>query len=252
MLHRDHRIYTSAPLRQLADEQTRAMLPDIQRSAGTRALLLGVCADSEAPALPMIGCWVRMWMAADGYCGDVCATTDAPLPFLDEAFDVVLLRHALEVVAEPSVLLGEVMRVLAPGGVLVLTGVHPVSGWAPWFYWRCRGPQVLRFPGQLRKRLERHGLEIEWIRRVGRAWPGDTALHAGPFNPCGGALQCLQRADGRHQFHAVVGGGRIAAGDHALAAFGPQQGRPATGSRIAQAGTIRKCFHFTHHHSLWR
>jgi SAM-dependent methyltransferase len=193
MLHRDHRIYASAPLRRLADEQTRAMLPDIQRSAGIRALSLDASADGEAPVLPMIGCWVRMWIAADGYRGDVCATADAPLPFLDEAFDVVLLRHALEVVAEPSVLLGEAMRVLVPGGVLVLTGVHPVSGWAPWFYWRSRGPQVLRFPGQLGKRLERHGLEIEWIRRVGRAWPGDTASHAGPFNPCGGGYVLMAR-----------------------------------------------------------
>jgi len=193
MLHRDHRIYTSAPLRQLADEQTRAMLPDIQRSAGTRALSLGVSADSEVPALPMIGCWVRMWIAADGYRGDVCATTDAPLPFLDEAFDAVLLRHALEAVARPSVVLGEALRVLAPGGVLVVTGVHPVSGWAPWFYWRSRDPQVLRFPGQLGKRLERRGLQIEWIRRVGRPWPSDTALRAGPFNLCGGGYVLMAR-----------------------------------------------------------
>ncbi len=193
MLHRDQRIYASAPLRQLADEQTRAMLPDIQRSAGTRALSLGVSVDVEVPASPMIGGWVRMWIAADGYRGDVCATTDAPLPFLDEAFDVVLLRHALEVVAEPPVLLNEAMRVLAPGGVLVLTGVHPVSGWTPWFYWRSRGRQVLRFPGQLGKRLERRGLEIEWARRVGPAWPGDTVSRAGPFNLCGGGYVLMAR-----------------------------------------------------------
>jgi SAM-dependent methyltransferase len=193
MLHRDHRIYTSAPLRQLADEQTRAMLQDIQRSAGTRALSLGVSADAEVPALPMIGCWVQTWIATDGYRGDICATTDAPLPFLDEVFDVVLLRHALEAVEEPSVLLGEAIRVLAAGGVLVLTGLHPVSAWAPWFHWRSRGLQVLRFPGQLGKQLERCGLEIEWTRRVGRPWPSDTSSHTGPFNPCGGGYVLMAR-----------------------------------------------------------
>jgi len=193
MLHRDHRIYASAPLRRLADEQTRAMLPDIQRSAGTRALSLGVCADVEVPVLPMIGCWVRMWIAADGYRGDVCATTGAPLPFVDEAFDAVLLRHALESALRPSVLLGEAARVLAPGGVLVVTGIHPVSGWAPWFYWRSRDPWVLRFPGQLGKRLERRGLQVEWIRRVGRPWPSDTASRTGPFNPCGGGYVLMAR-----------------------------------------------------------
>lgn len=193
MLHRDERIYTSAPLRQLADEQTRAMLPDMQRSAGARALSLGVSADSETPALPLIGCWVRMWIAADGYHGDVCATPDAPLPFMDEAFDVVLLRHAVEVVAQPSMLLGEAMRVLSPGGVLVLTGVHPLSGWAPWFYWRSRGLQVLRFPGQLGKQLEHLGLQVERTRRVGRAWPGGTVVHTGSFNPCGGGYVLMAR-----------------------------------------------------------
>jgi SAM-dependent methyltransferase len=193
MLHRDHRIYSSAPLRQLADEQTRAMLPDIQRSAGARALSLGASGDGVVPSLPMIGGWTRMWIATGGYRGDVCAAIDAPLPFLDEAFDVVLLRHALEAVAEPSVLLGEAMRVLAPGGVLVVTGVHPVSGWAPWFYWRSGGTRTLRFPGQLGRRLERDGLEIEWTRRVGRPWPSDAAPRAAPFNPCGGGYVMMAR-----------------------------------------------------------
>ena len=193
MLHRDHGIYASKPLRQLAEEQTCAMLPDLQRSVGTCALSLGVSADGEPPALPMIGCWVRMWIAADGYRGDVCATTGEPLPFLDDAFGVVLLRHALEAVTEPSVLLGEAVRVLAPGGLLVLAGVHPVSGWAPWFHWRARGRQVLQLPIQLGRRLERGGLEIEWMRRVGRIWPGNAVSHAGPFNPWGGGYVLVAR-----------------------------------------------------------
>lgn len=197
MFHRDHRIYTSAPLRQLADAQMRAILPDLQRSAGTHALSLGVRADDVVPPMPMIGCWVQVWVATDGYRGDVCAAIDAPVPFLDDAFGVVLLRHALEAVASPSVLLGEAMRVLAPGGLLVLTGVHPVSGWAPWFYWRSRDPQALPFPAQLGRRLQRRGLEVEWTRRVGRPWPSDAGSQARPFNPCGGGYVLLARKRSR-------------------------------------------------------
>lgn len=193
MLHRDHEIYASTPLRQLAGEQTRAMLPNLQRSVGTCALSLGVSVDAAPPALPMVGCWIRMWIAGDGYRGDVRANAGEPLPFLDDAFDVVLLRHALEVAATPSALLGEAIRVLAPGGLLVLTGVHPVSGWAPWFYWRARAGQVLQLPLQLGRRLQRQGLEIEWTRRVGRVWPGNAESRAGQVTLCGGGYVLIAR-----------------------------------------------------------
>lgn len=52
---------------------------------------------------------------------------DAPLPFDDGAFDLVVCAETLEHVRDVQILLSEVRRVLAPGGRLALT--TPARGW---------------------------------------------------------------------------------------------------------------------------
>lgn len=177
---RDDDIYASAPLRRLLDAQTHALKPALQRCFGVHALLLGASFDDVPPALPMLGCWARLLLAGGRYQGDLRAAADEPLPFIDDAFELVLLRHALEVAPQPPSLLDEAIRVLAPGGVLALTGVHLFSGWSPWFYWHARGkPPALQMPWRLRHQLELAGLEVEQVQRVGSAWPGrKTTRHA--------------------------------------------------------------------------
>ena len=180
MLQRNRDIYASAPLRRLQDAQMRALVPDLQRCFGTHALLLGASSNEVLPVLPLLGCRTSLRMENGSYVGDLRAATDEPLPFVDDAFDLVLLRHALEVTPTASALLVEAIRVLSPGGVLVLTGVHPLSGWAPWFYWHARGKMpTLRMPWQLRHKLQQAGLEIERMARVGNLWPGITARSTG-------------------------------------------------------------------------
>lgn len=194
MLQRDQDIYASAPLRRLLDDQMRAMAPDLQRCFGAHALLVGAAADDAPPARSMFSCWTRLRVDSGKYRGDLQAATDEPLPFVDDAFELVMLRHALEVVAEPSALLADAIRVLAPGGVLVLTGVHPLSGWAPWFYWRARGTRpVLQLPLQLGQMVQRAGLDIERTRRVGRIWPGTTAASSAGISACGGGYVLIAR-----------------------------------------------------------
>lgn len=175
MHQRDDDIYASAPLRRLLDAQRRALVPELQRCFGTHALLLGAFAADVPPALPMLACWTTLHLADGHYRGDVRAAADEPLPFVDDAFELVLLRHALEVAPVASALLTEAVRVLAPGGMLALTGVHPLGGWSPWFCWRARGKsRVLQMPLQLRHQLQRAGLEIEQLQRVGNMWPSLT------------------------------------------------------------------------------
>lgn len=176
MLYADRDIYASAPLRQLVQTQTRAMLPCLQRCTGDHALLVGTCVDDVPPALPLLGCWTRLCTdAGAGYLGDLRASRNEPLPFVDDAFDLLLLRHALDAVHDPSALLTESLRVLAPGGVLVITGVHPLSGWSPWMYWRGRDVLYhLHLPLGLGQRLRHAGLELDPLRRVGNPLPKAT------------------------------------------------------------------------------
>ena len=194
MQQRDDDIYASAPLRRLLDEQTRALKPELQRCFGTHALLLGASLDDVPPALPMLGCWTTLHLENGRYLGDLQAAADEPLPFIDDAFELVLLRHALEVAPLPAALLDEAIRVLAPGGVLALTGVHPFGGWSPWFHWRVRGKSpALQMPWRLRRQLELAGLVIEQVQRVGSVWPGPTATRQTLAGAFGGGYVLVAR-----------------------------------------------------------
>lgn len=195
MLQRHRDIYASAPLRRLLDDETRALTTDLQRCFGSHALLLSA-ADDAPPVLPMLGCWIRLEVDKDGYRGDLRAATDEPLPFVDDAFDLVLLRHALEVVPLRAAVLAEAIRVLAPGGVLALTGLHPLGGWAPWFHWQARGERhALQMPMGLRHSLQQAGLQVERTQRVGRLWPSSvsSAPHAAGAGIIGGGYVLIAR-----------------------------------------------------------
>ena len=186
-------IYASAPLRRLRDAQAQVLAPELQRCFGTHALLLDVDGNETPPTLPMLGNWVRLHLDLDHYAGDLRAALDQPLPFLPDAFDLVLLRNALEVSPMSAALLDDVLRVLAPGGVLALTGVHPVSGWLPWMRWHSRGRSLhLQLPLQLERALRHAGLRVEMVRRVGRSWPG-LASSSNAESPLGGGFVLIAR-----------------------------------------------------------
>jgi hypothetical protein len=194
MHQRDDDIYASAPLQRLLSEQTRVLTPELQRCFGTHGLLLGAASDDVPPTLPMLGCWTTLQLERGRYRGDLQAAADESLPFVDDAFDLVLLRHALEVAPAAPALLAESLRVLAPGGVLVLTGVHPVSAWSAWLRWRTRDRALaLQLPWQLSHNLQSAGLDIERVRRVGRFWPSLAAEHGSSVNVLGGGYVLIAR-----------------------------------------------------------
>ncbi|WP_426699785.1 class I SAM-dependent methyltransferase [Rhodanobacter sp. Col0626] len=194
MHHRDDDIYASTSLRQLRSEQTRALTPELQRCFGTHGLLLGVSPHDAPPTLPMLGCWTTLHLCNGRYAGDLQADADEPLPFVDDAFELVLLPHILEVTPTAAALLAESIRVLAPGGMLVLTGVHPLSAWSPWLHWRARDRALaLHLPWRLSRNLQSAGLDIEWVRRIGRFWPGLAVMQGAPANVFGGGYVLIAR-----------------------------------------------------------
>jgi len=218
----DNDIYVSAPLRRLLDAQMRVLTPELQRCFGTHALLLGAAKDDVPPALPMLGSWVRLFLDGNCYRGDLLAATGEPLPFSDDAFDLVLLRHALEVSPAASALLAQAIRVLAPGGLLALTGIHPLSGWLPWLRWQAKGRSLsLQLPLRLHQVLRQEGLEIELAQRVGRSWPGLHSRDGKAVNMFGGGYVLIARKHRRlalprrnmpANVAAVPAGGRLSPG----------------------------------------
>ena len=183
---RSQSIHDTEPLRLLRNGQCRALAPWLQREVGRRALRIGVAGDDVLPA-PSGMAWTRLWLSGSAFAGDVRGDAGDPLPFVDEAFDLVWLQHALESTAPALDLLREASRVLAPGGVLVVTAVHPLGGWALWYRWRARGQrQSLRWPWRLRRDLRQAGLTIEKQCRLGTLWPGGMS-HAAGDSRWGGA-----------------------------------------------------------------
>ncbi|GAB2570886.1 hypothetical protein GCM10027066_12880 [Dyella jejuensis] len=156
-------------MRHLLADETVAFMPDVRRCPGTRALLLSAAAHDAPPDPPYLGQWVTLRIAGDRLQGDVRASVAEPLPFVDRAFDLILLRHALE----PAPLsLDEIVRILAPGGLLVLTGVNPLSGWTPWWLWQTRGSaSQASSPLRLAARLRRADVQVERVQHVGRMLP---------------------------------------------------------------------------------
>lgn len=194
MPQRDKDIYASAPLRHLLAEEAAALLPDLQRCAGTHALLVSALSHDHPPVLPLLGNWARLRLVGHRYHGDARASADEALPFVDDAFGLVLLRHAVEVAPAPQELLQEACRVLAPGGVLVLTGLHPWSGWLPWLYWQGRDGVMpaLKSPLTLERWVRAGELDVERMQRVGHVWP-HSAADARGVHPLGGGYVLIAR-----------------------------------------------------------
>lgn len=181
MAQRDD-IYASTPMRGLFAAEAHALAPELQRCTGAYALQISTAAIAP-PASPLLDRWVHLSLASCRATGDLHARIDEPLPFVDDAFGLVLLSHALEVAPDPQALLREAARVLAPGGMLALTGMHPASGWLPWLLWRGRRSVNLESPLRVGHWLRGAELRVERMRRVGPLWPSSAMVphHGGPL-----------------------------------------------------------------------
>lgn len=183
MAQRDQDIYASVPMQGLLAAEAQALVPELQRCAGACALQVSAVARGVPPASPLLDRWVRLHLEGDRCAGDVLGRSDEPLPFVDDAFGLVLLSHALEVAPDPQSLLRESARVLAPGGMLALTGMHPASGWLPWLLWRGRRGVTLESPLRIGHWLRGFELNVERVQRVGAMWPSSSVAphHGGPL-----------------------------------------------------------------------
>jgi SAM-dependent methyltransferase len=114
-------------------ELLRQMLDDC---FGARALLLGAGTDERVlDALHVQRRFVARIAAVEVDRRLPVSPTQATvvdpcnLPFENDAFDVVVLFHGLDMAARPHQALREAARVLADGGRLIVTGFNPWSLW---------------------------------------------------------------------------------------------------------------------------
>ena len=95
------------------------------------------------------------------------------LPFEDDCFDVVYCNDSFHHYPAPDKVLGEVCRVLKPGGTfLMCDSWHPGIGRAlinVWFRHSKEGDLKLYSEQEMRKLLSGHFSEIQWERVGGNA-----------------------------------------------------------------------------------
>jgi hypothetical protein len=120
---------------------------------------------------------LRLHAAGDCLGGDVRCVADA-LPFEDDAFQLVLVQHAGDVLGRCEDLAAEGARVLVPGGVLLWCGLNPWSPWLAWLRWRSGNgvdaPRVSHAES-MRRCLLRSGLVPGAVDRLGGCLPRHSA-----------------------------------------------------------------------------
>jgi len=98
-----------------------------------------------------------------------------PIPLPDEAADVVICTEVLEHVTDPSVILGELVRIARPGGHLLVTvpdarAEQLVAATAPANYFEEPNHVRVFGPDELRELMAGAGLEILSEQRMGSFW----------------------------------------------------------------------------------
>jgi SAM-dependent methyltransferase len=164
----------------LREELARLPAFAARRPTG-RALLLQPCASSRDIAVDTRHlAALRVHAERAQLRGDVVCSADA-LPWEDDAFQLVFAQHVGDVLPDAAALIDELVRVLAPGGVLLYFGFNPWSPWLAWIHWQARhGLPVPRMtPADIaRARLSKRGLRPARIEHLGSCWPQRDARDA--------------------------------------------------------------------------
>jgi len=166
-------LYAMPAMRALSRAEAAAVASRMPPRAGSFGLRIGMqegmgeCPDAVAH-------WVRLCCRDACWTGDLRARCDEPLPFADDSFALVWLSQVLQFQHDREGLLHEAFRVTAPGGLLLVSGMHPLSAWTPWLAWNLRdsGDRLrLQAPARLARALARAGYDVGSRHRFGSSLP---------------------------------------------------------------------------------
>ncbi|MEP6882547.1 MAG: hypothetical protein ABI866_11170 [Dokdonella sp.] len=110
--------------------------------------------------------------------GDLISAVDL-MPFDDECMQVIVVRHLFDDPAATTQMGNELMRILAPGGVMIFYDFNPLSSWRIW--WLRQAMQGMSAPnwnasGKVRRTIASGGRVS--IRRdyLGGSWPLEQSV----------------------------------------------------------------------------
>jgi hypothetical protein len=127
--------------------------------------------------LPTHSPMTRIYPRGGELIGDVlCSPTS--LPIESESLQLIIARHVFDVSSLDSGFGEELVRVLAPGGLLIVFGFNPISSWRLWWLRQSlRGMQMPDWCGadQVRRRLSTNGCLSGRCEFLGGSWPSTSA-----------------------------------------------------------------------------
>ncbi len=141
------------------------------------ALSLSPARSQRKPMISAHHSITQLHLTSDGLAGDMCCSLHA-LPLETDSVQLIVARHIFDVLGPHDALESELMRVLAPGGVLFLFGFNPASTWRLW--WLRQAQHGICMPrwsslGESRQRLA----SIDHVQSqhgyLGGSWPSTSA-----------------------------------------------------------------------------
>ena len=125
--------YRHAAIRQLLQRELHVLAPHLAGVFGTTGLFLRAYASAPiALKVPKIANWIEL--ATDGTTrlrgGLTC--TPSGLPLASESCKLIVVQHVFEHIDDADRCAGEIARVLAPDGMLAISGFNSTSLWRPW------------------------------------------------------------------------------------------------------------------------
>ncbi len=170
-------VFAHVPLRRLLDDEWSLAMQRAERLAA--GPMLSVAPFAEVPrTLPATrpgSC--SLHVAADALAGAAACAPEA-LPWRAASFDLIVVRHALDALHADCGLEAELVRLLAPGGNLLLFGFNRFSPWRLWMAGRAEpGERVPRSSraANAATALRARGLDVDGFDFVGGHWPQAVA-----------------------------------------------------------------------------